>query len=423
MSREQVLLIGFAGCEQAAADMAARVVEHWPDRQPPRIDIASPDDVLDGAIDARCHITWVYVGGDCDDDGLYELLEHLAHRHWPTLITRAGETHAIGTMYQGGAVIVPPDAPADQVRLVIQTLKSQAETIEYLRQELAITQRHQGGVSAQMNKLDEELRLAARVQQEFMPSTLPQVGDVGVEVLFRPASYVSGDIYDVLRLDEKHIGLWIADVVGHGVPAALLTMFVRRALPTKDVAGSAYRIVPPSEALARLNLEMVNRPGGGNRFATAVYAVLNTDTHALEVARAGHPFPMLLRADDETVMLDPEGALLGVFAEESYESMTVDLEEGDRLLLFSDGFETAFGADGDTHDLTRYQAEFSQLRQGTPAESLSMLEQIVDAQPGSLHQTDDLTVIMAAVGVANTAAGHARRDRIDHAVRMRGTEV
>src|SRR5947207_11229487 len=97
-----------------------------------------------------------------------------------------------------------------------------------------------------MHRLDEELRLAARVQQDFLPKSLPSVGDVRFQYLFRPAGHVSGDLYDVMRLDETHVGFYMADAVGHGMPAALLTMFLKQALTTKEIFPGGYRLLPPN---------------------------------------------------------------------------------------------------------------------------------------------------------------------------------
>ncbi len=418
MSFEDVLLICFEGCDDEARAFCDNVLSHCPADQRPEVHVTLAGQLMQGVHTEPHGIAWVYAGALRDEVLLYETLEQLSNAHLPTLITRHDEQLLAGTIFQGGAVIMPPDTDPEQICLVIQSLASQAETIQHLCHELSITRRHHGGLRGQMDKLDEELRLAARVQQEFLPANSPAAPNAQVEVLFRPASYVSGDIYDTVRLDENHIGLWIADVVGHGVPAALLTMFVKHALPTKEIAGSSYRIVPPNEAIARLNLEMVHRPGGGNRFATAVYAVLNTQTLQLQVARAGHPLPLLLRKDDEIVQLDPDGALLGVFAEENYELMTLQLEEGDRLMLFSDGFECCFGYDHDGKlNTTRYQSEFAKFNDCTPSQAIARLDQLIDAQPGSLHQVDDLTVIMLAIGKFEDAK--TEQERMEHTIRCR----
>src|SRR6202453_5516879 len=114
----------------------------------------------------------------------------------------------------------------------VESLRAELDT---LRKEMNFMSRRDETLNFYMPRLDEELRLAAKLQQDFLPKTLPQIGPVHFHTLFLPAGYVSGDFYDVMRLDEKHIGFYIADAVGHGVPAALLTMFIKHALATKQI--------------------------------------------------------------------------------------------------------------------------------------------------------------------------------------------
>ena len=101
-----------------------------------------------------------------------------------------------------------------------QRIEDVQSELDALRLELNVLRRRDETLNFYMNRLDEELRLAARIQQDFLPKTLPQVGNVHFHTLFRPAGYVSGDLYDVIRLDERHIAFYMADAVGHGMPAA-----------------------------------------------------------------------------------------------------------------------------------------------------------------------------------------------------------
>src|SRR4051794_31980740 len=123
--------------------------------------------------------------------------------------------------------------------------------VEALKFELNVLRRRDETLNFYMHRLDEELRLAARLQQDFLPRILPQLGPVHFHTLFRPAGYVSGDLYDIMRLDEHHVGFFICDAVGHGMPAALLTMFIKRALTTKEIQPSGYRLLDPADALGR----------------------------------------------------------------------------------------------------------------------------------------------------------------------------
>ncbi len=396
-----LLLICFPGSSERAASMGSAALSHWPDDLPPSVATWQAEQLWQPRSgEEHPRVAWVVSADDTPVLELYRALEAVSGWRVPVILTRAEEDMPLGSVFQTGVVVAPPHADPIQLRILVQATLAQSEMCRQLTNELRITQMHHGGLQGQMNKLDEEMRLAARVQREFLPTGLPSVGDVEVDVMFRPASYVSGDIYDVQRLDENHIGFWIADVVGHGVPAALMTMFVKRALPTKQILPDGYRLVPPAEALAKLNEEMVNREGGGIRFATGVYGLLNCRTFEMRLARAGHPLPVLLRAEGSTESLDPDGPLLGVFEDDPFEQRDYQLHPGDRLLIYSDGFEVAFG-ESQTPDRPEHLRRFEQLREGTLDVAIHQLEQSILAQPGSLHQQDDLTLI--AIGIAGQA--------------------
>ncbi|MEO0587391.1 MAG: PP2C family protein-serine/threonine phosphatase [Planctomycetota bacterium] len=350
---------------------------------------------------AGVRAAWLIVTGD--DERGDERLAELDEAHVPTLVSADDSSITAG----GGAVWLPADADEQAIAATLRALWVQGSTVEVLRAEVKLLRLHQTGMADQIGKIDEELRLAAQLQKEFLPESVPEVGDCRFGVLWRPAGYVSGDIYDVERLDEKHIGIFLADAVGHGVPAALMTMFIKRSLRTKEVGPDGYRIVEPGEALARLNTDMAERQTGKVRFATAVYGVLNTETRVLRIARAGHPFPMWLKADGTTEMLEPDGGLLGVFPEDTFEQSEITLGQGDRLLIYSDGFEMAFpdentGKGKAEHKRSianeRYTEEFEDLRIGTPIRALHRLETRLEQQAGSLNQQDDLTVVCLGIG-------------------------
>jgi len=185
--------------------------------------------------------------------------------------------------------------------------------------------------------LDEEMRLASRLQRDFLPRRLPEIGAARFSVLYRPISFVSGDIYDVTRLDETHVGFYIADAVGHGLPAALLTMFIKKALQTKRIVGNTYEIIPPDVSLAQLNDDICAQDLSSCNFCTAIYGVLDVSTLTLTYALAGHPAPVFVHRDGAFESLEAEGCLLGVFDDAQFESRRVSLEPGDRVVLYTDG--------------------------------------------------------------------------------------
>ncbi len=121
--------------------------------------------------------------------------------------------------------------------------------LENLQKEVARIRAVGSDMGKTLDQIDEEMRLAAKLQRDFLPRKFPQVGPLQFSVMFRPAAWVSGDIYSVERLDEIHVGVYVADAVGHGLPAALLTMFIKQALPTKRIGDDGYHIVPPDQAM------------------------------------------------------------------------------------------------------------------------------------------------------------------------------
>jgi len=269
--------------------------------------------------------------------------------------------------------------------------------LDEVRQELDLVRRRDDALNSYMRRIDEELRLAARLQRDFLPKSMPEVGRVRFHTLFRPAGYVSGDLYDVMRLDERNVGFYLADAVGHGVPAALLTMFVKQALQTKEIiAGGGYRLLDPSEALRGLNARLIDQNLSNATFATALYGTIDVDTLMLTVSRAGHPAPILLRADGTAEPLEPEGSLLGIFPDETYDARTVQLRPGDRVILYTDGVEVAFWGTAGV-DTERWHDELMGYRNLSAGELLSEFSDRIDREAGSLAPKDDLTIIIAEV--------------------------
>ena len=150
---------------------------------------------------------------------------------------------------------------------------------------------------------------------------------------------VGGDFYDVFRLDEQHVGLYVADAMGHGVPASLLTVFVKKGC-VKEVFGHQYRLLPPEEVLQRLNRELIEQKLSDTPFITMLYALYNHHEGTIRFARAGHPYPLHIPRQGECAFPRNARALLGV-AEATFPGQTQRLRKGDKVLFSSDGLDTA----------------------------------------------------------------------------------
>jgi len=238
----------------------------------------------------------------------------------------------------------------------------------------------------------EQLRMAGFVQRDFLPDKLPNTDRLRWAVTFMPAEWVAGDIYDVTRLDENHIGFYIVDVVGHGVPAALLTMFIKQALVMRETIRNKYRIFSPSDVLGNLNNRMLQQKLSGHQFATCCYCLLDTRTLELTYARAGHPLPVVIKSGCELVQLDTAGPLLGVFEDAQFAESSIRLETGDKFLLYSDGVEPLIG--GVEKDSSfRFSPDFCKSADGSIATMNERFRWLTLYQETTPPQVDDATTV------------------------------
>ncbi|MGB2824674.1 MAG: SpoIIE family protein phosphatase [Phycisphaerae bacterium] len=296
---------------------------------------------------------------------------------------------------EGKFVCIRQDASPEEIVAKLAAAESLQPAIRNLQAELVAARNLGAAGGGQSQDLDEEMRLAARLQRDLLPRGLPEIDPVRFGVLYRPAGWVSGDIYDVARLDETHLGFYVADAVGHGMPAALLTMFIKRALPTKRIAGHAYEIIPPHESLMELNAAICEQNFSSCQFCTAVYCVLDVADLTLTYARAGHPEPFLIHADGSLAQLASPGSLLGVFPRERYISTTVPLSAGDRLVLYTDGIEDALA--GAAGDQDRFRELLTSVWSVPREELLLRLTAWIDEQPATVRPHDDITVVTADI--------------------------
>lgn len=237
-------------------------------------------------------------------------------------------------------------------------------------------------------QIDNELDLARRLQQSFLPQTLPELPQVKFAVEYRPCGQVGGDFYDVFRLDENHYGFYVADAMGHGVGASLLTIFVKKGVRAKDIDGQSYRLVPPDEVLHRLNHDFIDQALSDTPFITMVYALFNFRDGVLTFSRAGHPYPLYVPKDGPPQPWQLEGSLLGVFATQ-YRLRMHQLRPGDKVLFFTDGLDAA-GFGDHAVGMPSLLAAAEEFR-GLPIDQF--VQRLAIDLFGSTKQNDDLTLL------------------------------
>lgn len=393
-----LLIVDSDAALRAAAKGLGRVLAVM-DGQRPRVRVMVVGDAGDRLDDVAGCAAWVWTGGH--SKWLHDPLETLRDHAIPVMLTRLDANPAAPPVNGPNAgyafTLCPLDADPAHAAITLHTLLSQAPLLNALHLELRLLRQGRDELCDRVHHMDEEMRLAARLQRQFLPEEMPAVNGVSFHALWRPATHCSGDLYDVQRLDEHHLAFFLADAVGHGVPAALMTVYMERSLRTKQTDPDdprGYRLIEPREVLADLNRELLGYGGDDVRFATAVYGVIDTRRGRACLARAGHPFPLLVRADGRVDRLEPEGGLLGAFDNETYEQVYLDLHEGDRLLMYSDGFEVALPG----RDTARLEEELAALAEGDPGEALARMAAKLDGEAGSLHPRDDVTALCLAVG-------------------------
>ena len=293
-------------------------------------------------------------------------------------------------------VTAPSDISVDELWGRVSTIRQYRPLLRQMDQQVAVMQQLGKKLNKQFVEVDQELRLASRLQRDFLPRVFPEVGDIRFGTIYRPASWVSGDIYDVSRLDEGHVAFYLADAVGHGIAAGLLTMFIKQAVVAKQVEGDAYRLVPPEEVLVNLNEALARQELPNCQFVTACYAHVDTRTGLITFSRGGHPHPIHVSADGSCSEVRTIGGLLGVFAGESYPSTTIQLKPGDKLIMYSDGLEDAIIAGRDRKQGTvTFTPGFLEMARCPIEECMQSLVSSIEQTEGSLAPPDDITVVGA----------------------------
>lgn len=283
--------------------------------------------------------------------------------------------------------VLHPFEPAELLAQV-QTFQRIKERHDNLLAKTAEVNRINKRLQAAYQQIDLELELARRIQESFLPQSLPQLPQVRFAVKYRPCGRVGGDFYDVFRLDENHLAFYVADAMGHGVPASLLTIFVKKGVKAKEINGKDYRLVPPPEVLAKLNRDLIDQALSDQPFVTMVYALFNFREGIFTFARAGHPYPLYVPGEGPPQFWHIEGSLLGVF-ETKFSVQTHRLKPGDKVLFYTDGLDAA---SFDTHPIgmASLQAAVQHFRHLPIGE---LIERLASDLFGQTRQTDDLTLL------------------------------
>ena len=253
-----------------------------------------------------------------------------------------------------------------------------------------------------LNRLEEELAVARRIQQSFLPRTLPALPGWQLAAYSRGAQAVGGDFYDCIELADGHLGLVVADVCGKGVTAALFVALTRSLLRAASQAPWIFqgRMVLDAESVLTGALWLVNdyicrEHADSNMFITLFYAVLNPASGSLSYVNAGHNPPLLVTDGGASIHETDAGALpVGIMPSQSYEVLRTSIGPGERLVAFSDGITEAMDVAGEPYNDERLHAA---LRANAALETPALVATIiaeVDAYAAGAPQADDITLLI-----------------------------
>lgn len=252
--------------------------------------------------------------------------------------------------------------------------------------------------------LRQELETARQIQASTLPQKTPDIPGLDLAARYLPAESVAGDFYDFLPGEGRRLGIFLADVSGHGVPAALVASMLKVA-----VAAQAGHTENPALVLTGVN-QILHGKLPGNKFVTAVYVFLDLEASRLTYGRAGHPPPLLWRRSEGRIEeLMQGGLMMGRLARSAYTETSLPLAPGDRLLLFTDGIPEASNRADEQFGDERLR-DFLVHQNGHSADQLAeALIEHLRTWSGRKDFEDDLTLV--AVGLLPTGSGPSRPER------------
>ena len=240
--------------------------------------------------------------------------------------------------------------------------------------------------------IETELETARQIQSSILPASVPELANLRIAASYHPMTSVAGDFYQFVLPNQNHLGILVADVSGHGVPAALISSMIKVAM--QAVAVHAH---DPAQVLGGLNRILSSEARG--QFASAAYVWIDTQNHNALYSAAGHP-PLLYwrNRKGEMLRIESNGLLFGVGPDSEYPVCSVALAPSDRFLLYTDGVTETENAAGEAFG-DRQLEQVVRNNRSQPASELSrqVLAELQRWRPATVNQQDDITLIVVDV--------------------------
>ncbi|MCS7168760.1 MAG: SpoIIE family protein phosphatase [Gemmatales bacterium] len=245
-----------------------------------------------------------------------------------------------------------------------------------------------------LEERDQEIRLhmsvAGRIQSRLLPETPPKFPDLHFATYYAPVEPLGGDYYDFATVEDRYVGVLIADATGHSIPAALVAIMTHAAF-----SAGARKAYQPAQLLDHMNRYLHGLTE--EHFVTAFYGVVDRQAGQFIYSNAGHPKPWIYRARTQTCeALEGHQLMLGVVADGQYSEHRLALEPGDRILLYTDGVTEARNERGEHFGADRIHQFLRQYGNTSATNLAQSLAEQLRAFRGPLPQADDITIVVAA---------------------------
>lgn len=240
-------------------------------------------------------------------------------------------------------------------------------------------------------KLDQELKVAHQIQQRLLPSQLPILEAAHFGAVSSPAREIGGDYYDFFELEDGKIGIVLADIIGKGVPAALLMVMVKSIMQTHIQTYDS-----PKAALEKINNIIYNDPAM-KKYVPLFYGIFDPKAMVFKYCNAGHE-PGILFTNGNFVSLDTDGFPTGAWPDSAYEEKEIHLQDHDTIVLFTDGIIEARNEKGKDFGFRRLKALIKRCESLNAEESAQKVRTYVQQYTGHHEQHDDLTVVFVKIG-------------------------
>jgi sigma-B regulation protein RsbU (phosphoserine phosphatase) len=323
------------------------------------------------------------------------------HYIYVILCTSKGEiADYIAGMDAGADDFMVKPISSEELRVRVRA----GERVLHLERRLADKNRELENANAALQsayeRIENDIKAAAWVQHNLLPPPDFKAQGVACSWCFRPSSYMSGDIFNFFAVDERHVGFYLLDVSGHGVPAALRSVALSLVLtpdgahnsPLKryDADCGGVNVVRPSEVISELNERFQAKD---DKYFTMSYGVFDSRTSLLHLAQAGNPNPVLIRQGREVKTLSSGGMPVGLWPDIDFDSVEIPFTRGDRLVLYSDGISECANANREEFGDARLLDYLSTTTDLPLGDMLNGLERELERWHGSAEFEDDVSLL------------------------------